>query len=68
MIATLNQFLARLQDEGGLLRVRALLAGSLTGGGIAYLLMNQAMPPGEYNILWGGAVAYYFGTRGNGSS
>ena len=53
-----------LNQEGGLLRVRAVLAISFTVGGIIYILNNMAMPPGEYNIMWTGSVTYYFATRG----
>ena len=54
-----------LTGEGGLLRVRAAIVLSLTAFGGIYLLDQQAMPPGEFNILWGSALAYYFGTRGS---
>jgi len=54
-----------LTGVGGLLRVRAALALGLTGGGIGYLLANNVMPPEAYNVIWVGALAYYFGTRGS---
>ena len=60
----IETMLGKLLDTGGLLRVRAALALVLTGGGIAFLLTQQIMPPPEYNLIWGSAVAYYFGTRG----
>lgn len=54
-----------MTGTGGILRVRAILAIGLTAIGGAYLLLNQAMPPGEYNVLWGMGVSYYFATRGS---
>ena len=65
ILQALGNFLDRASQTGGLLRVRAMLSASLTGGGIAYLLIFEQMPPNEYNILWGSSMAYYFGTRGN---
>jgi hypothetical protein len=59
----MNTILRGLFGEGGLLRVRALLALMLSGVGGAYLLLNEALPPGEFLVLWTGAVAYYFGGR-----
>lgn len=60
-----------LFGEGGLARVRAILAFAFTGGGIAYVLAQQSVPPAEYNLLWSVAVTHYFSTRavsdGNGS-
>ena len=55
---------SNLTGEGGLLRVRAVLVVALTTIGGVYLLDNQAMPPGEFNVLWVSSIAYYFGTRG----
>jgi len=53
--------------DGGLLRVRAVLAILLTGIGGGYLLVNEALPPGEYNVLWASAIAWYFGGRSAGA-
>jgi len=60
----LQKLLDTLTGEGGLLRVRAGLALAMTGIGGAYLLINETMPPAEFNLLWSAATAYYFGTRG----
>ncbi len=60
----MGSFLQRLQETGGLLRVRALAMLGFTGIGGAYMLIHEAMPPDTFNILWAGTVAYYFGTRG----
>lgn len=53
-----------LTSEGGFFRVRAALALGLTGFGGAYVLLNETMPPEAFTVIWTGAVAYYFGTRG----
>lgn len=53
----------RATGVGGWLRVRSGLAIGMTVIGGVYLLDNQVMPPNEFNILWGGAMAYYFGSR-----
>ena len=53
-----------LNQKGGLLRVRAVLAILFTVGGTIYILDNLAMPPGEFNTMWSITVAYYFATRG----
>lgn len=55
--------LGKLLDTGGLLRVRSVLALGLTGIGGAFLLLNETMPPEAYNIIWVGAVTFYFSTR-----
>ena len=55
----------RATGVGGWLRVRSGLAIGMTVIGGIYLLDNQVMPPNEFNILWGGAMAYYFGSRSN---
>ncbi len=52
-----------LIGEGGLLRVRALLAFALTGCTV-YLFVDGVDAPPELMTLTGGAVGYYFGTRG----
>ncbi len=52
-----------LTGEGGLLRVRALLAFAFTAATI-YLFVDGAEAPPELMTLTGGAVGYYFGTRG----
>lgn len=62
-----SQLLSGLVGTGGLLRVRALLALSLTVIGGWFLLLHQTMPPGEFNIIWSASIAWYFGTRANGS-
>ena len=49
---------------GGLLRVRAALALGMTGIGGAYVLINQAMPPEGFTVLWSVSVMHYFATRG----
>jgi hypothetical protein len=64
MFEAIGSVLRSLTAEGGLLRVRAVLAMALTGFGGAYLLTNQTMPPAEYNLLWTAALTYYFATRG----
>lgn len=64
MVSIIYLLIQHLFATGGLLRVRALLALALTVGGVLYVLLNLAMPPGEYNVLWGMAIAYYFATRG----
>ncbi len=56
----------RLLGEGGLLRVRAVLAISMTLGGVAYLLGYHEMPPAEYNTPWLVTLGWYFMARGNG--
>lgn len=53
----------RATGMGGWLRVRAALAFGMTFIGGFYLLVNQEMPPSEFNILWSGSMAYYFGSR-----
>lgn len=63
----MNAIWTTLTGTGGLLRVRSALALGLTGIGGAYLLLNQALPPGEYNVIWASAIAWYFGTRAKGS-
>lgn len=55
----------KLFQDGGLLRVRSVLALSMTVGGIVYLLINQESPPENFNLLWASSIAYYFGTRGS---
>ena len=60
----LQNIIASMTGEGGIVRVRALLALGLTAIGGAFLLMELEMPPSEFNILWGSVLAYYFGTRG----
>ena len=52
-----------LTGEGGLLRVRALLAFAFTGT-VCYLFIDGQSVPGELLALVGGSVGYYFGTRG----
>ena len=52
-----------LTGEGGLLRVRALLAFGFTGTA-CYLFIAGTAVPGELLTLVGGTVGYYFGTRG----
>jgi len=63
----ITKILDGLFGEGGLLRVRALLAFGFTAGGVAFVLLHQTMPPNEYNTLWGVTVTFYFTTR-NGST
>ncbi len=64
MFEGIGSLLRSLTSEGGLLRVRAVLAIALTAFGGAYLLENQVMPPAEYNLIWISATTYYFATRG----
>ena len=52
-----------LTGEGGLLRVRALIAFAFVAT-TCYLFIDGVTPPGELLALTGGAVGYYFGTRG----
>lgn len=52
-----------LTDVGGLLRVRAVLAITMTLAGVAYLLAYQEMPPAEYDTPWFLTVSWYFITR-----
>ena len=52
-----------LTGTGGLLRVRALLAFAFTGATV-YLFIDGTEVPAELMALTGGAVGYYFGTRG----
>ena len=52
-----------LTGEGGLLRVRALLAFGFSAAAI-YLFVDGQPVPGELLALVGGSVGYYFGTRG----
>ena len=59
----MKDIILKLLDTGGALRVRAGLAFALTGGGIAFLLTEQSMPPQEYNLIWTAAVSFYFSTR-----
>lgn len=59
--------IAQFFADGGLLRVRGLLALGFTAIGGVYLLTQNAMPPQEFNVLWSGAVFYYFGNRGTTS-
>ena len=59
----MGSFLQKLQATGGLLRVRAVLALGLTGIGGAFLLIHEAMPPGEFIVIWASATAFYFGNR-----
>ena len=61
----MNALLEKLTADGGMLRVRALLALGMTGIGGGFMLANGEMPPGEFNVLWGGSIAYYFGARGS---
>lgn len=60
----MTKLIDRLTEVGGLFRVRAILALGLTTIGGVYLLVNQAMPPNEYMLLWTAAVTHYFATRG----
>lgn len=53
----------KLFQVGGLLRVRAVLAIGMTVIGGIYMLVNQAMPPDGYAVLWTAAVLHYFATR-----
>ncbi len=53
-----------LTGEGGLLRVRAILAFTLTGT-VCYLFIDGQSVPGELLALAGGTLGYYFGTRGS---
>jgi len=59
----IDKVVTALTGEGGLLRVRAGLALGLTIIGGWFLISNEAMPPNEFNILWGMATSYYFATR-----
>ena len=58
-----TNFVNALTSEGGLLRVRAVLALGLTGIGGGFLLANMEMPPGEFVVIWTGAISFYFGSR-----
>ena len=60
----MTKLLDGLFGEGGLLRVRSLLAFGFTGIGGGYMLLHQTMPPEAFNALWAVAVTYYFATRG----
>lgn len=53
-----------LTGEGGILRVRALIAFAFVGT-VCYLFADGQSVPGELLGLTGGAVGYYFGTRGS---
>lgn len=64
MLNALQGLIITLTGEGGLLRVRAWIALGMTGIGGAFLLINQVMPPAEFNLMWATSIAYYFGTRG----
>jgi hypothetical protein len=55
-----------LTGVGGLLRVRAVLAISMTLGAVAYLLAYHEMPPTEYNTPWLLTIGWYFMARGSG--
>jgi hypothetical protein len=55
-----------LFGEGGLLRVRAILAFALTGACI-YLFIDDSAVPDTLLTLTAGADAYYFATRGAGT-
>ena len=59
----MTKILDGLFGDGGLLRVRSLLAFGFTGIGGGYVLLHQAMPPGEFNTIWTAAVVYYFASR-----
>lgn len=59
----MSKILDGLFAEGGLLKVRSLLAFGFTGIGGGYMLLHQAMPPDTFNTLWTSAVIYYFATR-----
>ena len=60
-----TNFIHALTAEGGLLRVRAIAFLAMTGGGIGFVLVNNTMPPAEYNLIWASYAGYYFGTRGS---
>lgn len=62
-----SQLLSGLVGTGGLLRVRAVLVLGLTVIGGWHILMYQAMPPGEFNVMWSSGIIFYFATRANGS-
>lgn len=64
MLNIIHTVLEPLTAEGGLLRVRALLALGMTGIGGFYLIDNLTMPPTEFSLMWVAAQAWYFGTRG----
>jgi len=64
VLDALKALIVSLTDEGGLLRVRSVLALGFTGIGGAQLLLHQTMPPDAFNVMWTGVVAYYYGTRG----
>ena len=63
-IPVFRNLMTTATGDGGLLRVRGLLALGMTGIGGAYLLINEAMPPSAFVALWAAAQGYYFGTRG----
>ena len=59
----ISKFAESLTSEGGLLRVRAILALALTGAAI-YLWVSGEPVPEELLGSWGVATGLYFGMRG----
>lgn len=51
-----------LTGEGGILRVRALIAFALVGT-VCYLFADGQSVPSELLGLTGGAVGFYYGNR-----
>lgn len=61
---TLRSMLLRLTEEGGFLRVRAVMALGLTGAMIYAFVTDKGVPE-ELFAAWGIAAAFYFGSRTN---
>ena len=58
----MEKVLALLTGEGGVLRVRALIAFAFVGT-VCYLFAAELTVPGELLALTGGVLGFYYGTR-----
>ena len=58
----MNKLIELLTGEGGILRVRALLAFGLTGT-VCFLALSETSVPQEILVLDGTALGFYFAQR-----
>ncbi len=62
MIEAVKSLVANLTGEGGLLRVRAVLALAITAVVLAMFFDEKAIPDALL-VTWSGVTALYFGSR-----